>query len=238
MPRDSRHNSNVIDRRGLLGFSAGLAGLGIGLGSVVLDLTVLGLVAGVCSFASALTIVRGPRSSNDGESEFESPVQGSDHNVAAVVPSRSDLADDRTPLLPGDYFDIAVRSRVMAARRFLKPLAVIRLRMTTDDGSGLTGNPEVADLFANTLRECDTACILSDHEIGLVLEDTPENGAVWLVERLRRAMPESLNCRLRAGVACYPAHAMDAVELLAQVDNALERAAEWSQDRIEVALSD
>jgi len=238
MPRDSRHDSNVIDRRGLLGFSVGLAGLGIGLGSVVFDQTVLGLVAGVCSFASALTIVRGPRRPGDGEREDGSHDRGSDHNIVAVAPTRSDLADDRTPLLPGDYFDIAVRSRVMAARRFLKPLAVIRLRITTDDGSGLTSNREVAELFANTLRECDTACILNDREIGLVLEDTPENGAVWVVERLRRAMPESLNCRLRAGVACYPAHAMDAAELLDQVDTALERAAEWSQDRIEVALSD
>jgi len=236
MPRDSRHNSAVIDRRGLLGFSAGLAGLGIGLGSVVLDLSVLGLVAGVCSFISALTIVRGPRTS--GEDGGDVTDRANEDNVVAVAPTRSDLAVDRTPLLPGDYFDIAVRSRVMAARRFLKPLTVIRLRITTDDGSGLTANREIAELFANTLRECDTACILSDSEIGLVLEDTPENGAVWVVERLRRAIPESLNCRLRAGVACYPAHAMDAAELLDQVDNALERAAEWSQDRIEVALSD
>jgi len=238
MPRDSRNNTTVIDRRGLLGFSAGLAGLGIGLGAVVLDLTVLGLVAGICSFISALTIVRRPREPDEAGRETESKDRSTENSIVAVAPTRSDLADDRTPLLPGDYFDIAVRSRVMAARRFLKPLAVIRLRITTEDGTGLTTNREIAELFANTLRECDTACILGDSEIGLVLEDTPENGAVWVVERLRRAMPESLNCRLRAGVACYPAHAMDAAELLDQVDNALERAAEWSQDRIEVALSD
>jgi two-component system cell cycle response regulator len=236
MPRDERHSPAIIDRRGLLGFSAGLAGLGFGLGSAVLDLSVLGLVAGACSFVSALTIVRGPR--HDANQTTMGRTEKASSQIVAVAPARADLADDRTPLLPGDYFDIAGKSRVMAARRFLKPLAVIRLRITDDRGNGLTGNPEVADLFANTLRECDTACILSDSEIGLVLEDTPENGAVWVVERLRRAMPESLACRMRAGVACYPAHAMDAPELLEQVDTALERAAEWSQDRIEVALSE
>ena len=51
----------------------------------------------------------------------------------------------------------------------------------------------VSELFATPLRECDTACVLGPGEIGLVLEDTPENGAVWVVERLRRAMPEDLD---------------------------------------------
>ena len=52
---------------------------------------------------------------------------------------------------------------------------------------------------------------------GLVLEDTPENGAVWTVERVRRALAaERKDLTLWAGVACYPAHAFDADELLAR----------------------
>jgi len=237
MSKDQRSQATVIDRRGLVGFSAGLAGFGIGLGAVVLDVVVLGLVAGVCSFISAVTIVRTP-GKPDNEARRHGDGSTRDEELVGVAPARAETAIDQTPLLPGDYFEIAVRSRVMAARRFLKPLAVIRLSVTGSDGEGLTGNDEVTNLFATTLRECDTACILSDSEIGLVLEDTPENGAVWVVERLRRAMPEQLECRMRAGVACYPAHAMDANELLDQVDLALERAAEWTQDRIEVALTD
>lgn len=237
MSKDQRAQATVIDRRGLVGFSAGLAGFGIGLGAVVLDVVVLGLVAGVCSFISAVTIVRTPQKQAKTDGRRSTGNESGD-GLVGVAPSRTDAPLDQTPLLPGDYFEIAVRSRVMAARRFLKPLAVIRLSVTDADGGGLTTTDEIKQLFGTTLRECDTACVLNDSEIGLVLEDTPENGAVWVVERLRRAIPEDLQCRLRAGVACYPAHAMDAAELLEQVEVALERAAEWSQDRIEVALTD
>ena len=237
MSKDQRSQATVIDRRGLVGFSAGLAGFGIGLGAVVLDVVILGLVAGVCSFISALTIVRAPgKPASSGRREGDFTL--TDGQPVGVAPARSETQRDQTPLLPADYFEIAARSRVVAARRFLKPLAVIRLSITGDDGGGLTGDDDVANVFATTLRECDTACILSDSEIGLVLEDTPENGAIWVVERLRRALPENLECRLRAGVACYPAHAMEANELLGQVDLALERASEWTQDRIEVARAD
>jgi hypothetical protein len=237
MTRDQRANATVIDRRGILGFSAGLAGFGIGLGAVVLDEVALGLVAGICAFISAVTIVRSPATTDTAKKTRRS-TDGSNAEVIAVAPQRTDVQDNQTPLLPGDYFEIAVRSRVRAARRFLKPLAVIRLSVTDLNGDGLTDDETVKSIFAETLRECDTACILGTSEVGLVLEDTPENGAVWVVERLRRAMPEELDCRMRAGVACYPAHAMDAGELLQQVDLALSKAAEWSQDRIEVALSE
>lgn len=235
MTRNPRSAATVIDRRGLLGFSAGLAGFGIGLGAVVLDVVILGLVAGVCSFISAVTIVRTPHTIEEPQRRKTDHVDETD---IAVAPQRSPVAENQTPLLPGDYFEIAVNSRVMSARRFLKPLAVVRIRVTDLRGNGLTNDERIATLFATTLRECDTACILDENEVGLVLEDTPENGAVWVVERLRRAMPEDLECRVRAGIACYPAHAMDAVELLDQVDEALSKAAEWPQDRIEVAISD
>lgn len=234
MSAQPRSTATVIDRRGLVGFSAGLAGFGIGLAAVVADLTPLGLVAGVCSFISAITIVRAPRGGAD---ERTRAARATSEDVVAMAPSRNPAVEE-TPLLPGDYFEIAVRSRVMAARRFLKPLAVIRVRVTDPDGNGLTARDDVARVFATTLRECDTACVLDGDEIGLVLEDTPENGAVWVVERLRRALPVEITARLRAGIACYPAHAMDADELLTQVDAALTRAADWPQDRIEVALSE
>ena len=48
----------------------------------------------------------------------------------------------------------------------------------------------------------------------MLLEDTPENGAVWTVERLRRRMADQHpDLTMWAGVACYPAHAFDAGEI-------------------------
>ena len=71
-----------------------------------------------------------------------------------------------------------------------------------------------------------------------VLEDTSENGAIWTVERIRRQLlGAQAGVTLWAGVACYPAHAFDSDEILAQTEQALKAAREWRQDRIEVAIA-
>jgi GGDEF domain-containing protein len=70
----------------------------------------------------------------------------------------------------------------------------------------------------------------------VVLEDTNETGAVWTVERVRRRLVEHDTGRtMWAGVACYPAHAFNATQLLAQSRRALAAAKDWDQHRIEVA---
>jgi hypothetical protein len=43
---------------------------------------------------------------------------------------------------------------------------------------------------------------------------------------------------LRAGIACYPAHAFGSTELLQRATEALVAARDWNQDRIEVASAD
>lgn len=88
------------------------------------------------------------------------------------------------------------------------------------------------------MRDADTACRMDDGRFALVLEDTPENGAIWTVERVRRRLAEAAPGQtLWAGVACYPAHAFDSDEILAQTEQALQAAREWRQDRIEVAVA-
>jgi GGDEF domain-containing protein len=96
----------------------------------------------------------------------------------------------------------------------------------------------VAAKVRETLREADTACRLDDGRYALLLEDTPENGAVWTVERVRRSLATAQRgLTLWAGIACYPAHAFDADELLSRASSALDAARQWRQDRIEVATS-
>ena len=97
----------------------------------------------------------------------------------------------------------------------------------------------VADNLVATLRESDTACRTSRGLYALVLEDTPENGAVWTIERLRRRLAEnSSDYTVWAGIACYPAHAFEVRDLVGKASEALDAATEWHQDRIEVALAD
>ncbi|MBA2281237.1 MAG: diguanylate cyclase [Acidimicrobiia bacterium] len=163
--------------------------------------------------------------------------------AAPVVPADDEeaLVDAETGLFGERYFDVTLASRVAAARRHLRPVAVVLV----DVVSGIrTGEPEVVDpvLVADhvraTLREADTACRLDDGRFALLLEDTPENGAVWTVERLRRALAATRSdLTLWAGVACYPAHAFHADELHDRAVAALVAAKQWRQDRIEVATS-
>jgi diguanylate cyclase (GGDEF)-like protein len=130
---------------------------------------------------------------------------------------------------------------VSAARRHLRPVAVVLLEVAEGVRAGLAHPADAGVVAAGilaTLREADTACRLTGDRYGLVLEDTPENGAVWTAERVRRTLAASSeDWTLWAGVACYPAHAFDADELLRRAADALDAAKEWRQDRIEVATT-
>ena len=91
---------------------------------------------------------------------------------------------------------------------------------------------------ASVRLRSDSACRLDGPMMAVILEDTPENGAVWTVERIRRRVAaERPEVALRAGVACYPAHAFDAAQVMAAAEAALRSARDWHQDRIEVATN-
>ncbi|MDW3220197.1 MAG: GGDEF domain-containing protein [Acidimicrobiales bacterium] len=156
--------------------------------------------------------------------------------------SSEGLTDSETGLFNHDYFLVALDSRIAAARRHLRPVAVALLDIV--EGREGDARPSadarmIANALRETLRESDTATRLHDGRFGVVLEDTPENGAIWTMERLRRRLAEdNPDLTLWAGVACYPAHAFDVGALIDRADAALESAREWHQDRIEVATAD
>ena len=152
------------------------------------------------------------------------------------------LTDDATGLFNEQFFRVSLDTRVSAARRHLRPVAVVLVQVSEGVREG-TPEPAAPDVVAEsvraTLRDADTACRLDDGRFALILEDTPENGAVWTVERVRRALAVVRPGQtLWAGIACYPAHAFDAWELFDRAAKALEAAQEGHQDRIEVATAD
>ena len=161
--------------------------------------------------------------------------------VVPDPPGADGLTDPETGLLNQRFFSVTLEARISAARRHLRPVAVVVLEVVegVHDGQPRAAHPPtIAAAIEKTLREADTACRLSDGRFGLVLEDTPETGAVWTVERLRRNLaPENPGFTMWAGVACYPAHAFSADEILDRAGSALEAAKEWRQDRIEVATA-
>jgi GGDEF domain-containing protein len=152
------------------------------------------------------------------------------------------LTDASTGLFNEQFFRVSLDTRVSAARRHLRPVAVVLMQVSEGvrEGAPAAVAPDlVAEGVRATLRDADTACRLDDGRFALILEDTPENGAVWTVERVRRALAlERPGQTLWAGIACYPAHAFDAWELFDRAANALNAAREWHQDRIEVATAE
>ncbi|QGG96568.1 GGDEF domain-containing protein [Actinomarinicola tropica] len=152
------------------------------------------------------------------------------------------LIDPTTGLFSEDYFNIAIEARLAAARRHLRPVGVVLIDVVEGlrvDRVRPADPQRVADAVRATLREADTACRRPDGKFALLLEDTPENGAIWTVERIRRRLVDSdASLTVWAGIACYPAHAFDKESILRSADQALDAAREWRQDRIEVAAGD
>jgi two-component system cell cycle response regulator len=151
------------------------------------------------------------------------------------------LADPETNLFSEAYFRVALDARIASARRHLRPVAVALMEVAEGPGHGSPDADaiKVTGAIRQTLRDADTACRMSDGCFALILEDTPENGAVWTVERIRRNLTSRHGQHtLWAGVACYPAHAFSTDELLDQASLALDAAREWKQDRIEVATAE
>ncbi len=151
------------------------------------------------------------------------------------------LTDGSTGLFSESFFNVAIESRIAAARRHLRPVAVVLLEVVEGlpDTDPFEADAElVAEAVRITLREADTACRLRNGYFALLLEDTPENGAIWTVERIRRQILTTRSgFTLWAGVACYPAHAFGVNEIMEAAETALESAREWRQDRIEVAIA-
>lgn len=146
----------------------------------------------------------------------------------------SPVHDPGSGLLNGHYFTAALPNRVATARRVLRPLSLVF--MDTADESVETVHA-ITYALHDTLRESDTACRLDDGRFALVLEDTPEDGAVWTVERVRRLLGDQVrDVVVWAGVAAYPAHALDHEVLLGLAEQALAAARAWGDhSRIEVA---
>jgi GGDEF domain-containing protein len=152
------------------------------------------------------------------------------------------LIDAETGLFSQEYFDVAIDARIAAARRHLRPVGVVMLEVVEGLRAGrihVADPKRVAEAISETLREADTACHRADGRFALLLEDTPENGAIWTVERIRRYLAErDGSLTLWAGVACYPAHGFTSDVLVKLASSALDAAREWRQDRIEVAVGE
>ncbi|MDH4074962.1 MAG: GGDEF domain-containing protein [Acidimicrobiia bacterium] len=207
----------------------------------------VGTSVSVAGSADRVAMVRGPQAHPArGPAQTPGPAAaGASDDAVVGINGDGDgndaLMDKATGLFSESFFRVALESRIAAARRHLRPIAVVLLEVV----EGLpAGDPRPVDakmvstVIKATLREADTACRLRSGYFALLLEDTPENGAIWTVERMRRQLAEvHAGLTVWAGVACYPAHAFTPDEILSASERALVAAREWRQDRIEVAAA-
>jgi GGDEF domain-containing protein len=160
---------------------------------------------------------------------------------AAASERGDDITDPDTGVFTQVFFDASLGKRISAARRGLRPLTVAMVEVVERVGQpdvAQTAPKPVADILVETLREADTVARMDSGVFAVLLEDTPENGAIWTLERIRRKISEDLpGCTVRAGMSCYPAYAFDATQLVEQSLAALDAAREWRQDRIEVTTA-
>ncbi len=248
-------------RESLPGLITGVLGLVAGIIASILEVPIFGAVAGLLALAAGVAGVRlaqrldeqsaVQRLVEDELRAVRANAASTEQRLIAELNNEVDvddepdeveaLTDPSTGLFSESFFTVALDSRVAAARRHLRPVAIILLEVVEGLSTGNQTDADaelVAEAIRVTLREADTACRLRNGHFALLLEDTPENGAIWTVERIRRQLlGAQQGLTLWAGVACYPAHAFSPNEIMAAAETALGAAREWRQDRIEVATA-
>ncbi|MDQ1374262.1 MAG: hypothetical protein QOJ09_1600 [Actinomycetota bacterium] len=220
-----------MDRRALPGLCAGLAGLAFGVSAAVLSSPGLAVVAAACALAAggaSLVMLervhRAERAVEEARRIEPEPVQ--------VESTPVPLLDDETGLPDRRYFELALGGRVAAARRHLWPVTVVLLDIGLQPDAEEHAEARAAafatfaTLLRQTLREADIACRVGATTMGLILEDTAEEGGVWTAQRLQIALSKDVTRvkRLAAGVASYPSHGLRPDEVLNRAEQALSRA--------------
>ena len=160
-----------------------------------------------------------------------------------VVDGTAALVDHDSQLFSEAYFRVALDARIASARRHLRPVAIALI----DIYEGIAGPASLpapparaAESIRQTVRDADTACRLGDGSFAIILEDTPENGAVWTVERIRRNLVEPLRQPHHVGRrGLLPGPRLRSAEERSSRPSGLWTSArEWRQDRIEVAIAE
>ena len=219
-----------MDSRALPGLIAGLAGLAFGVSAALLASPGLAVAAAACALAAGGASVAMLQRVHNAEREAaEAQVRASEPEL--LPEAAAPLLDGDTGLPDARFFELALEGRMAAARRHLWPVTVVLLDVqfhegTVDDESRADALQGFAGLLRQTLREADIACRIGPSTVGLVLEDTAEEGGVWTAQRLQIALAKDVTRvrRLAAGVASYPSHGLKTEEVLMRAEAALARA--------------
>lgn len=219
-----------MDRRALPGLFAGLTGASFGILAALAGSPILSVISAACALgagASSLAVLQRAR-----QAERRAATAGAElltlREIELATPNRTrSLVDLETGLADGRFFELALETRVSAARRQLWPVTVVLVEVgMRDDSRRREALAGLAVLVRQTLRDCDLIARIGVNTFGLVLDDTNEAGGAWAAERLQieLARDRNLITGFAAGVASYPTHGFEPDEVLRQARAALARA--------------
>jgi diguanylate cyclase (GGDEF)-like protein len=242
--------------------SLAIAAIAAGIAAVALDEAVLGLVAAVLGVGAAgvgaLIDLRRTRAE---QSLWEARAQtrGLRRQIRAleaeVAEGHSPLGeptddweiDPTTGLIRERHLPVVLQQVVASARRKVQPVSVVFWEIDGLDRAPSGARDQALTALAavawRTMRESDSVFRIGDAVALGVLVDTAEPGAVIVADRVReslRASPVGDSITVSAGIACYPSHALDPVELVSRAGRALEtaRAEGYERDHVTIAADE
>jgi diguanylate cyclase (GGDEF)-like protein len=162
-------------------------------------------------------------------------VDATPEDVVAVTPEAptDPITDPLTGLMNEIFFSGLLSTKVATARRRLWPLSIVLLKLVMQPGAtGEAADAAIvafAEVVSETIRTADVACRVGARSFALLLDDTDEDGAAWVAERIQIAHAregESPIAKVCAGVASYPSHGIEPAEILITAKNALKQASD------------
>jgi len=217
-----------------------------GVAAVVLDEPVLALVASASAVAAAavgtfLDVRRTraeqslleARAQNRGLSRqlqaFE--LQASTARSSTGEPADEWDIDPASGLISERHLPVVLQQVLASARRKVQPVSVVFWELDGLREAPLSARDQALTALGavawRTMRDSDAVFRLRDDAAVGVLIDTAEPGALVVADRVRtslRTSPVGDSLTVSAGIACYPTHALDPVELVSRAGKALEAA--------------
>ncbi len=145
------------------------------------------------------------------------------------------ITDPLTGLMNDIFFSGLLGTKVATARRRLWPLSIVLLQVviaTDDDAAIDSAIYEFSNIVRTTLRTADVACRVGARTFGLLLDDTDEDGAAWVAERIQIAQARRADnsvAKVCAGVSSYPSHGIEPGELMTTAKEALRGSMEEAE---------
>lgn len=239
--------------------SLAVVAIAAGTAAVALDQAVLGLVAAVVGVtAAAVGALLDVRRTRAEQSLWEARAQtrGLRRQLRAL---EADVAESPSPtgsstedweidpatgLIRGRHLPVVLQQVMASARRKVQPVSVVFWELDGLEGAPVGTRDQALTALAavawRTMRESDSVFRLGDTVALGVLVDTAEPGAVIVADRVRdslRASPVGDSLTVSAGIACYPSHALDPVELVSCAGKALEAARAEGHERDHVTIA-